>query len=250
MTCIVALKVRTGSNPRIVIGGDSAGVAGLDVKIRRDPKVFKKGEFLIGYTTSFRMGQIIRFHLSPPPIERGVDLYEYMVTSFVERARTVLKTGGFAEVSNSVEKGGSFVVGIRDRLFSIASDFQVAEYEDDFAALGCGEDYALGALEVLLANDHLTPENIVTRALQVAAKFSGGVRGPFLILSNEGVARIDKVDTEAQPATRRRTAYKRFRIMEAARPQVRAVCTTCWSKSVRQPPELREVAAVAAPESD
>lgn len=185
MTCIVALKVRDGAKTRIVLGGDSAGVSGLDITIRKDPKVFRNGDFLIGYTSSFRMGQIIRFNLKLPPIEAEVDLYEYMVRSFVESLRAALKSGGFTEVSNSVEKGGSFIVVIHDRIFTISSDFQVAEYEDTFAAVGCGADYARGALEVLVDSPALSGEQKVTRALEVATKFSAGVRPPFLLITSD-----------------------------------------------------------------
>ena len=53
MTAIAGL-VHDG---KVYIGGDSAGVAGMDLHLRSDPKVFTVGEFVIGYTTSFRMGR-------------------------------------------------------------------------------------------------------------------------------------------------------------------------------------------------
>ena len=52
MTCIVGLV----ENGKVYIGGDSAGVAGLDVRMRSDEKVFTKGNMIFGYTSSFRMG--------------------------------------------------------------------------------------------------------------------------------------------------------------------------------------------------
>ena len=164
------------------MGGDSAGVAGLDVTIRRDPKVFLNGKFLIGYTSSFRMGQILRFKFEPPPIPRKQDLlFQYMCTTFVDRARKALKKGGFSEVSSNVESGGTFLVGIQGHLFSVQSDFQVEESAEDFNSVGCGDSYALGALAVQPPGHD--PEKRVRQALQVAEKFSGGVRGPFLIMT-------------------------------------------------------------------
>lgn len=62
MTCIVGL-VDKGS---IYMGGDSAGVAGLSVTTRADEKVFLNGPFIMGFTTSFRMGQILRYKFVPP----------------------------------------------------------------------------------------------------------------------------------------------------------------------------------------
>jgi len=54
MTCIAGFVNKN----EVWIGGDSAGVAGYNLRIRKDTKVFKvNGRFLIGYTNSFRMGQ-------------------------------------------------------------------------------------------------------------------------------------------------------------------------------------------------
>jgi ATP-dependent protease HslVU (ClpYQ) peptidase subunit len=62
MTCIVGVN----HNGNIYIGGDSAGVAGLQLQIRSDEKVFLTGDFIMGFTTSFRMGQLLRYAFSPP----------------------------------------------------------------------------------------------------------------------------------------------------------------------------------------
>ena len=59
MTCIVGL-VHEGV---VYIGGDSAGVGGMSLTVRADEKVFQNGEFLMGFTTSFRMGQLLRYSL-------------------------------------------------------------------------------------------------------------------------------------------------------------------------------------------
>jgi ATP-dependent protease HslVU (ClpYQ) peptidase subunit len=208
MTCIVAVKVETGGSTRIVIGGDSAGVAGHDILIRKDPKVFRNSEVLIGITSSFRMGQIMRFKFVPPAIPPGMDLYEYMVVHFVDRVRASLKEGGFAEVQNSVERGGSFIVGLRERIFTIGSDFQVGENVDGFASVGSGADYALGALDTLRTLPDLSGEQMVEKALQTAAKFSGGVRAPFVILASEPMQLLTEspssvldAATPQQPAT-------------------------------------------------
>lgn len=177
MTCIVGIR----SNGHVTMGGDSAGVSHLDVTIRKDPKVFRTDNFLIGYTSSFRMGQILRYKFQPPPIPKRQDLYEYMCTSFVDQVRKVLKKGGFSEVSSNVESGGTFLIGINGRLFGIYNDYQVEESAELYSAVGCGDSYALGALEAQPTSRD--PEKRVLQALQVAEKFSGGVRGPFLILT-------------------------------------------------------------------
>lgn len=57
MTCIVGLV----DGDRVILGGDSAGIAGWHLQLRADEKVFRNGPYAIGFTTSFRMGQILRY---------------------------------------------------------------------------------------------------------------------------------------------------------------------------------------------
>lgn len=174
MTCIVGL-VDQGN---VWMGGDSAGVAGLDISLRADPKVFRNGAFLVGFTSSFRMGQLLRFRLAPPPRRPDQDLFRYMVCDFVEAVRLCLKDGGFAHRSNDVETGGFFLVATEGRLFSIQDDYQVSEFNRGFHAIGCGSAYALGSLHT---TRDLPGEVRVRKALETAEHFSGGVRAPFLI---------------------------------------------------------------------
>jgi len=186
MTCIVGL-VDQGA---VWMGGDSAGVAGLDISLRADPKVFRNGNLLIGFTSSFRMGQLLRFRLVPPQRRDGQDLFEYMVCDFVESVRVCLREGGFAHRSNDVETGGFFLVATEGRLFSIQDDYQVSEFHRGFHAIGCGSAYALGSLYGTM---DLPAEERVRRALQTAEYFSGGVRAPFVI-ERVGLAEAGNLD--------------------------------------------------------
>lgn len=176
MTCVAALI----HDNTIYMGADSAGVSDFDLVVRADQKVFLNDEFLIGFTSSFRMGQLLRYALKPPkfrPEEK--DLYEYMVTDFVDAVRDCLKKGGYAQNDNGEEVGGCFLVGVRGRLFQIDSDYQVGESIQPYAAVGCGRAYALGVLSVTNTTD---PEYRIKLALGSAEKFNVGVRGPFVVL--------------------------------------------------------------------
>lgn len=168
---------------KVYIGGDSAGVGGLSLHRRKDPKVFKNGEFVIGYTSSFRMGQLLRYYLSPDTPKEGQDAFEYMVCSFVPKVRQVLKDNGYLKVESNTETGGFFVVGWRGRLYEIQSDMQVSETLVPYTATGCGEDLVLGSLHATEQLEGLSPKERITMALQAAEDFSAGVRGPFNIVS-------------------------------------------------------------------
>lgn len=173
MTCIVAaIEGRDGS---IVMGGDSAGVSGLDVTVRADEKVFTNGAFIMGFTSSFRMGQLLRYALKPPSQEYGQDMFAFMAINFVDAVRDCLKKGGYAKKENETESAGTFIVGYNGRIFTVHSDYQVSEAQCDFASVGCGESYALGALHVMNKSGW-SAEIRVRIALEAAARFSGGVR--------------------------------------------------------------------------
>lgn len=177
MTCIVGI-VHKG---RVHLGGDSAGVSGLDVSIRKDRKVFANGEFVMGFTSSFRMGQVLQYNFVPPEVtdEDADDLMAYMVKKFIPVVRTVFKEAGYTFVESSRELGGCFLVGVRGRLFQVDSDFQVGENVSGFAAVGCGQPYAYGSLFTTASQDNLKPQWRLEKALETAAHYSGGVAPPF-----------------------------------------------------------------------
>lgn len=178
MTCIVGIVEKD----KVYIGGDSAGVGGLDITIRKDNKVFKVGEFVIGCTSSFRMIQLLRYSFNPPKQEKKKsDVYEYMCTVFVNSLRKTFTKGGFLKKSEEVETGGVFLVGYRGRLFRIEEDYQVGESIDLYDACGCGESYAKGALRIMVEQDYLYANQLIIKALETATYFSGGVRPPFII---------------------------------------------------------------------
>lgn len=174
MTCIVGIT----KNGVLCIGGDSAGVSHYSISQRLDKKVFRNGEFIIGFTTSYRMGQLLQYKFTPPPYDDRVDVMKYMVCDFIDGIRVCLKEGGFTTIDSGVETGGQFIVGFRSRLFKIDSDFQVGEVKSGMLTAGCGEQYALGAMH---ATKETNPDKIVTEALAVAEKLSAGVKAPFII---------------------------------------------------------------------
>lgn len=176
MTAIVGVA----HEGRVVIGADSAGVSGWDLVTRRDPKVFSNGPFIMGFTSSFRMGQLLQYALIPPLHPDDMDPFAYMATLFVDAVRGCLKAGGYAKLENGVETGGHFLVGYRGRLFEIDSDFQVGEQMDGYAAIGSGISVAHGAL---FATADLPPAVRVQRALAAAERHNIGVRGPFVLVA-------------------------------------------------------------------
>jgi ATP-dependent protease HslVU (ClpYQ) peptidase subunit len=176
MTCVVALK----HNGAIYMGADSAGVGGLSLVVRQDPKIYRVGPVLFGFTTSFRMGQLLGHSFTMPERNREIPLARFMVTTFVDAVRNCLKTGGYAKKENERESAGTFLVAIEGRLFNIADDYQVGEADFPYDAVGCGCDLALGSLYTTAQiAPAINPRERLRLALRAAQQFSAGVREPF-----------------------------------------------------------------------
>ena len=73
-------------------------------------------------------------------------------------------------------------MGTHGRLFFVSADYQVGEPADPYAAVGCGDGYALGALHAT-EGGRMAPQRRLDAALAAAERFSNGVRGPFAHVS-------------------------------------------------------------------
>jgi ATP-dependent protease HslVU (ClpYQ) peptidase subunit len=179
MTCIVGLA----QDGKVYIGGDSAGIGGWNLTIRKDKKVFRNGDFLIGGTTSFRMLQLLHHAFVPPVYDPAVDIEKFMTTTFIDAIRECFKAGGYATKNSEQESGGQFLVGFRGRLFNIQNDYQVQEALDGYDAIGCGLEVALGSLHAALDpyKEAEYPRRHIMMALEAAEHHNAGVRGPFYV---------------------------------------------------------------------
>lgn len=177
MTCVVALR----HEGVIYMGCDSAGVGGYSRQNRMDPKVYRVGEMLIGFTTSFRMGQLLGYSLTLPRHHADVPAENYMATSFINAVRDCLKAGGWASKDKENEIGGTFLAAYKGRIFEVESDYQVGERSEPYSAVGCGVDLALGSLYTSTRDASIQPRTRVSLALEAAAAFSAGVYPPFKI---------------------------------------------------------------------
>jgi ATP-dependent protease HslVU (ClpYQ) peptidase subunit len=177
MTCIVGIVHKQ----TVYIGGDSAGVdSSFNKVLRADRKVFVNGPFIMGFTSSFRMGQLLQYGLKPPVKPKLMDDMKFMVTRFMDGVRDCFKNHGFGYITEGEDnEGGDFLVGFNGKLYQVEGNFQVGEALWPYASVGCGANYALGAL---YATDGMEPDARIRRALEAASVFSAGVAPPFYVL--------------------------------------------------------------------
>lgn len=177
MTCIVGWVEKD----RVLMGGDRAGSNNSITHNVLHPKVFRKKQFVFGYTSSFRFGQLIEHTLDVGGVDPELDPHEFLVETLIPRLRQILKDAGYAKIENNEESGGSVLVAYKKRLFQIQDDFSVLEHQDGYDAVGSGSYFAIGSLYT--SRQQGTPaDQAVKLALQAAARHNPFVREPFDIL--------------------------------------------------------------------
>lgn len=172
----------------IYMAGDRSAVGGDgSITSRRRSKVFslpvrianteRTEDMLLGYTDSFRMGDLLRFFDPVAPYQ--MDPYQYLVRYFVNGLREQFKAAGFnRQQSEGEEATGQILVAFRGSLFTIESDFQIAEDYGNFTAIGSASDFALGMAEGLLRTE-LPITTVMLDALDFAQRRHAYVRKPF-----------------------------------------------------------------------
>ena len=195
MTCIVGM-LKDGV---VYMAGDHIGTDGYDVEIQRRSKVFRNREFVVGYTSSFRMGQILEHVWTPPKQPKSCkDLTEYMVKYVVPSLIKVFDDEKFIQNSGDAKRsgqafGGEFLIGYKGHLFKIQSDFAVLECTYPFDSIGAGEDFAKGAFSILFAFERemknvLKPKDCLHDVLMAVEEHSALVKvdwDNFTVLSTK-----------------------------------------------------------------
>lgn len=125
------------------------------------------------------MGQLLRYAGTlPDPPKKMADLDGFMVTGFIDAVRTILTNGGYKQVKDGVEQGGTFLVGVRGRLYQVGSDFQVGRARAGYDACGSGYMVALGSL---FSTRHLLPAKRISTALMAACATVPTVGGKLVL---------------------------------------------------------------------
>jgi len=178
MTCIVGIVHKQA----VYIGGDSASceTESFDRNRIKQPKVFVNGPMLIGWCGSFRMGQLLQYSLKIPTKPKLMDDMRFMTTRFIDEVRRCFSNNGYGFTPEHEDnEGGTFLVGFNGKLYEVQDDFQVSEWERDYAAIGSGGRFALGSLYM---TEDIEPVTRITKALEAAEHFNSGVVAPFYVM--------------------------------------------------------------------
>jgi hypothetical protein len=157
--------------------GDKMGSDGFTHGVyTKTNKVFQVGEFLIGYTTSFRMGQLLQYYWTPPTKSSDITDDAYLYKVLVNSIKDLFKENDWGIKEKSEFQGGNFLFGWRGRLFEMQDNLSILELEK-FGSVGCGEYHALAAMKTmeLTGSYDRNPEKFLSTALTVAHSCVSGV---------------------------------------------------------------------------
>lgn len=176
MTCIVGIA----HNGIVYMGGDAAAVEEdtNSVTTRKEPKVFIRGEYIVGYAGSFRMGKVLEHSFSYPIAPTNAELDKFLNTTFIDRLRECVEENKLD--LDSDKDSADVLLGIRGKLFEFNMDFHFGEDGHNFASVGSGSSYAMGSLySTATMKDQIKRCKL---ALEAAQEFNAWVRPPFTIL--------------------------------------------------------------------
>lgn len=202
MTCIVA--VSKGGD--VWMAGDLMGSNGFTKRVYKDSKVFVNGDFILGYTDSFRMGQILEYCWSQPPRAEGMTDKQYLHISVIPSMKEVLITNGFGSSDGREDIGGNFLIGYNGQIYEMQCNFSILRHEE-FAAVGSGEFHAIGALEVLYNSD-THPEDMVVEAIRVASKYVTSVSEECTVVTTSVDDRIEELTRDELKEIAKQTGIK------------------------------------------
>jgi ATP-dependent protease HslVU (ClpYQ) peptidase subunit len=163
MTILVAYE----TEDEIIIGSDSLAIDG-NTTTNLGSKLIDKGSYTIGFAGSYRAADLVR---------EDKDLLIHEVTELKDltdlaRIRDAIKY--ILENDEGMSHESTFLLASAHGMFSIEEEYQIHKIED-YAALGGGEDFALGALATMwraekLYKDILNGNEVVATAIYAASK--------------------------------------------------------------------------------
>ena len=177
MTCILA----TISKGKVHMIGDMCGSNGFTHKnYTKNVKVFKNGDFLVGYTTCYRMGQILEYSWETPTKSLDYSDDVYLYKHVVNSLKTAFDTNSFGHKKGKSFSGGNFLLGWKGRILEVQDNLSILEHEY-FASVGCGEYFANASMatQMELGVNEDNPELFLSTALKVTSGLVTGVSSAY-----------------------------------------------------------------------
>ena len=165
---------------RTWIGADSLATASTMSKaVSVSPKVFRSGSVIVGFSDSFRVGQILIHQFQMPQLLKATDAGTWVCRQFIPCLWDTLL--GYDLIHDNL-MDSELLIGLRGRLFEVSPDFGVHEYDCAYTAVGSGGDLCKGVMYAT-EGSQLKPPQRLKMALRAAQKFNCSVGEPFSVIS-------------------------------------------------------------------
>lgn len=193
MTCVVGVEYEENGERKVLLAADAASTNEYTTQVVRGPKVFRVNELLIGFTTSFRMGQLLQYRLAhhlPNRLYQHLDPMEHIIVNVIPAIMDAMDEGRYLKTEDQRAEAGTYLIGFAGRLFEVSDGFGVCEWEDGYGAIGSGYQIALGAMFAVNPPDIRKASfgeatKMAYEGLSAAVRFSGSCSRPFSIIASD-----------------------------------------------------------------
>lgn len=182
MTCVLALKYIDEDTSKIVLATNKRGSNDSVKRTYTKPKIFKNGDFYIGYTASFYMGRLLQHTWIPPEKKPNQLDDEYLFRDVIKSLHRMFENNDFDFGAKGEPDRGTFIMVYKGRIFEVFSNMSLLEV-DTFASVGSGSEIMQEAIGMYL-NDGSTLdlEDMLTAAFKIVSERSCGVSDEYDML--------------------------------------------------------------------
>lgn len=171
---------------KVYLGGDSYCGSGDGVDLCDTPKVFKVGPLGIGICGSIRCEQLFVKTLKKRIKDNKKITREWLQDALTNAVREDLSKKGSTEDKfgrQMMPDNSSFLIAFKGELYVFEDDFSLWRSPRGYMAIGAGEAFAKGALEVLAKDNSLSPAEKLQKALDASVNLCCLVKPPFTIIA-------------------------------------------------------------------
>ena len=191
MTCIVGLV----DKGMVWMGGDSCGSDDWQWMETGATKVFKAGDVLCGVSGSFKIIDLLTYHL-PDLAKTAEDPDRFLRTTFMRNFFDIAHKFHWNEHEDPPDF--DVLIGYAGKLYLFQDDFSIANIQTSGFAIGSGGLTARGSLHTT-KDMKMPPAKRIALALHAAEAVVHSVRGPFKILNETGTDKLPKVPRKVKP---------------------------------------------------
>jgi len=175
----VTVIVAVPHNGRVYMGADSRATQGWSIIELAEPKLWKQGGLLLGFTGAIREQQILQFCTAIPARSDDVDVLHWLCSDFVGAVRAARQSAGYDVKcpSPACDAGPSLAIGVEGRLFEVFADYSIAE-RLAATAIGSGGVEAKASLHTT-AGMRMAVRKRIDLALATACALDAGCSPPF-----------------------------------------------------------------------